>query len=203
MTFAPAADEGVALPSQPGAGPRKTEDILEAFLEAISRDDLAAEAPLWGEKMGHSMFDEEEVLGRWMDMQLDNYLDDLADELSDVESGDDEEGEEYGLQDGLDLWTGVDAYAFDSTVDLPRAARILKPLCGVYHVGPASPEVLCPICFDDLSPGQTAWTLPCTHAFHEVCIARWLSVRFTQGACPVCRCDIKLAAAESLVSCTA
>jgi hypothetical protein len=47
----------------------------------------------------------------------------------------------------------------------------------------------CAICIDDVGPDESLLLLPCNHAYHPVCVARWL----TQGAsgskkhsCPLC-----------------
>lgn len=58
--------------------------------------------------------------------------------------------------------------------------------------------MLCPICFEGVEVGETVWRLPCTHAFHEVCMVRYLRSRLANTCCPMCRCDIKRAAAASL-----
>ncbi|CAJ1347078.1 unnamed protein product [Effrenium voratum] len=50
---------------------------------------------------------------------------------------------------------------------------------------------ICPVCLDDIKPGQPARQLTCKHCFHSACILGW----FTHGArhqhkitCPICRC---------------
>ena len=42
----------------------------------------------------------------------------------------------------------------------------------------------CPICMEDITPGQDAQALPCAHIFHRACVGRWLR---QHRACPVCR----------------
>jgi len=50
---------------------------------------------------------------------------------------------------------------------------------------------MCAICFDDVSPEDVMVQLPCKHAFHAQCAARWLtqSGKHSQGkrqCCPLC-----------------
>ncbi len=45
-------------------------------------------------------------------------------------------------------------------------------------------EILCPVCFDDIT-GTVAFTT-CGHAFHFECIKEWLSLENTD-TCPICR----------------
>ncbi|KAM4635668.1 E3 ubiquitin-protein ligase Praja-2 [Polymixia lowei] len=42
----------------------------------------------------------------------------------------------------------------------------------------------CAICCSDFLLGEVATPLPCSHAFHQACIAPWLQ---KSGTCPVCR----------------
>lgn len=53
--------------------------------------------------------------------------------------------------------------------------------------GPAAPQaqaVQCSICMEDLTPGQDARALPCSHTYHAACVGRWLR---QHRSCPVCR----------------
>jgi hypothetical protein len=43
----------------------------------------------------------------------------------------------------------------------------------------------CPICLDQLSPGEYYRTLECSHCFHKKCIDRWFKKDHTD--CPMCR----------------
>jgi len=61
--------------------------------------------------------------------------------------------------------------------------------CGVHD----RPE--CPICFRAIGP-RTSLLLPCVHAFHRDCMARWLKKSFT---CPMCRADVPRGALPSEV----
>ncbi|KAE8734187.1 Detected protein of unknown function [Hibiscus syriacus] len=45
----------------------------------------------------------------------------------------------------------------------------------------------CPICLEDLVVGGEAACVPCSHAFHEVCIITWLKKK---NRCPCCRFDL-------------
>jgi hypothetical protein len=49
----------------------------------------------------------------------------------------------------------------------------------------------CAICIDDVAPDESLVQLPCNHAFHALCAARWLTQvgRHSQGkrqCCPLC-----------------
>eukprot|EP01006_Ploeotia_vitrea_P041947 TRINITY_DN66588_c13_g9_i1.p1 TRINITY_DN66588_c13_g9~~TRINITY_DN66588_c13_g9_i1.p1 ORF type:complete len:448 (-),score=276.88 TRINITY_DN66588_c13_g9_i1:222-1493(-) len=46
---------------------------------------------------------------------------------------------------------------------------------------------MCPVCQDDMSPGDWAVELPCRHSFHRECISRWLQIQHT---CPMCRYEL-------------
>jgi hypothetical protein len=46
----------------------------------------------------------------------------------------------------------------------------------------------CSICLDDFAPGDKLHCLPCSHAFHSRCIAKWLSER--SATCPLCKFDV-------------
>jgi len=187
--------------------PRTMDDVLEDFLAQVCDDDIAAPAQPWGEKLGHSLFDEQEILGRFVPLMEDPDFLALIDELdldddddADDDDADDDDSEEMGPE-YEDMWPHVDAYAEESSAGLPRAARVLQPLCSIYRVGEssgASCDACCPICLETLQEGEAAWRLPCTHAFHEVCMIRFLKVRRANTACPVCRCDIKKVASASL-----
>ena len=49
-------------------------------------------------------------------------------------------------------------------------------------------ELLCAICYENISCGQTATKLPCNHIFHRECTIEWF--RF-QVSCPQCRYDFQ------------
>lgn len=49
----------------------------------------------------------------------------------------------------------------------------------------------CAICLEDVLPNETLVQLPCTHAFHRLCVGRWLeqSMAMSSGrqhSCPLC-----------------
>jgi E3 ubiquitin-protein ligase RNF13 len=46
---------------------------------------------------------------------------------------------------------------------------------------------VCAICLDEFAEGDVLKTLPCAHAFHDVCISPWLEGK--SGLCPNCRVD--------------
>ncbi|KAK8481678.1 hypothetical protein V6N13_065287 [Hibiscus sabdariffa] len=45
----------------------------------------------------------------------------------------------------------------------------------------------CPICLEELAMGGEAACVPCSHAFHELCIVTWLKKK---KRCPCCRFDL-------------
>jgi hypothetical protein len=55
------------------------------------------------------------------------------------------------------------------------------------HLEPNSLDS-CSICLDDFEPGDKLHCLPCSHAFHSRCIAKWLSER--SATCPLCKFDV-------------
>mmetsp|Transcript_73066 Transcript_73066/g.205248 ORF Transcript_73066/g.205248 Transcript_73066/m.205248 type:complete len:161 (+) Transcript_73066:435-917(+) len=153
-----------------------------------------------GEKAGHSVYDEEELLGPYVDMGAEED----ADGYSDDDAAD---GEDSDLDD---QWFFLDAMSSDAEQDspqafdnsyvvagvLPRLARSMKPLCCVDRLSFDLPE-RCPICLDGLVGGQVAWRLPCTHAFHDECTLRYFGSRNAQPLCPMCRCNVRCVAAAS------
>lgn len=48
-------------------------------------------------------------------------------------------------------------------------------------------NILCPICFVDISRQQQSELLPCCHLFHKKCIKTWMEKSHT---CPMCRIRI-------------
>merc|ERR1712087_562521 len=45
----------------------------------------------------------------------------------------------------------------------------------------------CAICIDEVGPDESLVQLPCKHAFHGSCTARWLSQsQSTRKCCPLC-----------------
>lgn len=60
--------------------------------------------------------------------------------------------------------------------NLSNAAMLIQPSCCVSNLECDLPEG-CPICLESLEAGQRAWTLPCTHVLHEVCLLRFLRSR--------------------------
>lgn len=82
--------------------------------------------------------------------------------------------------------------------NLSNAAMLIQPSCCVSNLECDLPEG-CPICLESLEAGQRAWTLPCTHVLHEVCLLRFLRSRHAKSRCPLCRCDMRRNGAASSV----
>eukprot|EP00937_MAST-01D_sp_MAST-1D-sp2_P002844 g2844.t1 len=52
---------------------------------------------------------------------------------------------------------------------------------------PAPHLLTCPICMDDIEPGQTLLVLPCKHRYHAACLKQWLGQK---NECPSCRAPV-------------
>ena len=52
-------------------------------------------------------------------------------------------------------------------------------------------EAECALCLAYLAPGDRMRTLPCSHAFHQKCVDRWLidSQTRRKRECPLCKAD--------------
>lgn len=63
-----------------GAG-TSLDSILEELPQHVSGEDLSAPSAHWGDKVGCSIYDEEALLGPYVDMGLEEYYAELAEEL--------------------------------------------------------------------------------------------------------------------------
>ncbi|CAI0452623.1 unnamed protein product [Linum tenue] len=76
------------------------------------------------------------------------------------------------------------------TTGQPPASRLVVerlPSVVVTKEDAGSDNSTCAVCKDDMSAGEKAKLLPCTHRYHEECIVPWLNIRNT---CPVCRHEL-------------
>lgn len=51
-------------------------------------------------------------------------------------------------------------------------------------------EVACPVCLENLLPGEEVRTLPCFHMLHVECSDRYFRTRGVMPACPLCRYNV-------------
>ncbi|CAL1366475.1 unnamed protein product [Linum trigynum] len=76
------------------------------------------------------------------------------------------------------------------TTGQPPASRLVVerlPSVVVTKEDAGSDNSTCAVCKDDMSAGEKAKLLPCSHWYHEDCIVPWLNIRNT---CPVCRHEL-------------
>lgn len=163
-------------PSMPTA-----DDLLDAFLERVDREDASSAPSAWGEKVGFSIYDEREVLGTGTVVTAQvpddsaRWIDELLDDLAQIPGWEDED-EEDDEDDEDSVVESARAADMLSRGKLPRAAMSALPFCRAYCLGEDSADS-CSICLEGLARGQQAWRLPCTHLFHGGCIARAFSTR--------------------------
>jgi len=173
---------------------RSVSDMLDAFASNIDQEDDASSLERWGDKVGYSVFDEEEIFGRYMkDEDLDELYDEFFEEDDDYsDEGDETDWESESEPEHVYEWPikaeGAGREHWKSAV--PRAVKLIEPLCCVYTLERDAGEQ-CAICLEALTTGHGAWRLPCTHTFHEACAMRCFGARHAKAACPVCRYDIK------------
>jgi len=175
------------------------DEVLDAFLAAALREDMALPAAPWGQKIGISIYDEDAILGPMGDFS------DLFSETDEEEDGEESGGSDMEWEaDGaaIESWLfeddrlpGENAYALDG--GMPRRAKCVQPFCNIHSLTEDLPD-RCLICLDDLSAGQQVWRLPCAHVFHDACAVRYFGTRRSGAACPTCRCDIGGVVALSL-----
>mmetsp|Transcript_85072 Transcript_85072/g.245680 ORF Transcript_85072/g.245680 Transcript_85072/m.245680 type:complete len:228 (-) Transcript_85072:6-689(-) len=177
---------------------RPLSEILEAFASNIMGEAEGLPADPWGEKVGHSIFDEDEVLGRevpWEELLGDYEEEDDGDAEDLSEWSEDQSEEMEAHEHAVRAWH--DRPSFDELPScdvpkdaVPRAVKLIQPLCCVYTLEQDLSEE-CAICLDALASGQGAWRMPCTHILHEACAVRFFGARRVKAACPICRCNIK------------
>mmetsp|Transcript_56626 Transcript_56626/g.164099 ORF Transcript_56626/g.164099 Transcript_56626/m.164099 type:complete len:267 (+) Transcript_56626:86-886(+) len=173
---------------------RGVSEILEAFFMNIEPDEDASAVERWGDKVGYSVFDEEEIFGRCRnDDDLDELFDEFFDEEdADVGEGDDSDWESESEPEDVYGWPlrGNAAGREHWKSAVPRAVKLIEPLCFVDTLERNATEK-CAVCLEAMTTGHGVWRLPCMHTFHEVCAMRCFGTRHAKAACPVCRCNIK------------
>mmetsp|Transcript_114329 Transcript_114329/g.328442 ORF Transcript_114329/g.328442 Transcript_114329/m.328442 type:complete len:206 (+) Transcript_114329:69-686(+) len=176
---------------------RHLSEIMDAFAANIAASEEGDRVESWGNKIGHSLFDEYEALGLPLDF----------DEVSDEEEDDDVDVDDAELsvsESGSAEYDPMSAVADracqpDEVSEVPRIVKLMQPLCCVYTLE-WDLKAECPICLEPLSCHDKAWRMPCTHTLHEACAMRLFGKRHTKPACPICRCDIRSLAAGLVVA---
>jgi len=158
---------------------------------AEATDALAAP---WGGKTGFSMFDEEEVLGTFMQDQPAVLVHPRAAAANEprlyVTVG---RAPIVGTA-AVVLAQGpeVQAEAKMSLLFESNAVRIMRRTSRLYILG-SDADNECPICFEKLLRGQMAWRLPCFHQMHRDCAEHFFSCRRRfKPLCPLCRFEVRL-----------
>lgn len=62
--------------------------------------------------------------------------------------------------------------------------RLPRDTLESWRVAAAPPDAICAVCCAGIGDGEAVLKLPCSHVFHEACIAEWLH---RSPACPSCR----------------
>jgi len=107
-------------------------ELLDGFFATAVADDCSAPAS-WGEKVGFSVYDVDEILGRYMTM--DELLDDLLLGSLDGFDSEDDDLEEEGLDDSIQEVEarGLNEATAPPSCDLPRLARAIEPLAATWQ----------------------------------------------------------------------
>jgi len=178
---------------------RRLVEMLDAFAANVADEEAGSAPQPWGDKIGHSIFDEDEVLGLPMCFD-DEEFDDVYAEGEDREDEADEGEENLDDREAarLELYhlqavTSRDEPPFAKyrkEYDIPRGVKLIEPLCCAYRLDRDLHQE-CVICLDPFLRGQNVWCLPCAHTLHRHCAVRFFGRRRVKPACPVCRCDIK------------
>lgn len=168
-------------------------DVIDAFLAEILHEDVASPCAPWGDKVGYSIFSEEEVLGQPVNTggpfaglgelgetgTQEAMIQELARGL----------GQPFDIVSALlQLLPPMSSHSLGC--NLPRRVRSIVPFCRLYRSDQDLPGD-CLICLGQLTAGQVVWRLPCTHVFHNDCMTGALGARQATARCPTCRCDIK------------
>mmetsp|Transcript_38400 Transcript_38400/g.123479 ORF Transcript_38400/g.123479 Transcript_38400/m.123479 type:complete len:275 (-) Transcript_38400:56-880(-) len=167
---------------------------LDQFLASASMESPASRTT-WGNKIGHHVMDEEEVLS-WpgaavgLDSEPPRRLPVLAFPRPQGSFPD-------ALQPPNDHWPFFDALIVDMQNARPegpncRAIGFAQRRCLMETVQQVSADDdKCPICMDAIVRDQEAWRLPCFHRVHGACAAAYYGVRMVQPLCPLCRFDLR------------
>ncbi|CAN6456749.1 unnamed protein product [Victoria cruziana] len=72
--------------------------------------------------------------------------------------------------------------------DVSPPERLLERSVSVSLVPTVCSTGVCAVCMDEFAVGSCCKMMPCSHVYHEECIAVWLT---GGGSCPLCRCRVR------------
>eukprot|EP00741_Cyanophora_paradoxa_P004336 tig00000792_g4210.t1 len=89
------------------------------------------------------------------------------------------------LAPDLDILDHIDWHALlpSRGIDAEQISKLPRFVVAAAAVAAAA-AAPCSVCLEELAEGERALRLPCSHHFHEQCIAKWLG---TDARCPNCR----------------
>uniref|UniRef100_A0A7N0R861 RING-type E3 ubiquitin transferase n=1 Tax=Kalanchoe fedtschenkoi TaxID=63787 RepID=A0A7N0R861_KALFE len=158
-------------------------DVLTMALDGEDDDDDVAESVL--QLMDDEVVPERVVIGWEVLLNAEN-MGGVTVELGNEDPYFGPEGyfyaDEYETLFGQFAETGVMA-------NPPAAKSVVENLAVVVvtQVDVDGSNALCAVCKDEMSVGEKAKKLPCSHRYHGDCILPWLGIRNT---CPVCRHEL-------------
>uniref|UniRef100_A0A5B7AVM2 RING-type E3 ubiquitin transferase n=1 Tax=Davidia involucrata TaxID=16924 RepID=A0A5B7AVM2_DAVIN len=98
--------------------------------------------------------------------------------------------EEYNYTAEYEMLFGQFAENENAFLGRPPASKTVVenlPLVLLTQEDVENNNALCAVCKDEISIGEQAKRLPCSHRYHGDCIVPWLGIRNT---CPVCRYEL-------------
>ena len=71
--------------------------------------------------------------------------------------------------------------------------RLVDSTGSTIHAREAPGQLECGICIATMTAQEVVTVLPCFHAFHGECLARWMATGVARRYCPMCRLDFQRA----------